>query len=57
MTTPINSNSHIVINMPKSKQKTLPKISGCYEENTKQMQIAKVQEILLRYRQQRNSVK
>jgi hypothetical protein len=57
MTTPINSNSHIVINMPKSKQKQPPKISGCYEENRKEMQVAKIQEILVRHRQQRNSVK
>jgi hypothetical protein len=57
MTTPITTNRHIIINMPKSKQKQMPKISGCYEENNKEMQIEKVQQVLLRHRQQRNSVK
>ena len=57
MTTPITTDRHIVINMPKSKQKQPPKVSGCYEENRKQMQVDKVQQVLLRHRQQRNQVK
>jgi len=58
MTMPLTADRHIIINMPKSKTtKQPPKISGCYEENNKEMQVAKVQEILIRHRQQRNQVK
>lgn len=53
MTTPLTADRHIIINMPKSKQKQPSRVSGCYEENRKEMQVEKVQQVLLRYRQER----
>ena len=55
MTTPLNSDRHIILNIPKSK----PRINQglCYQENKKEMQVEKVQQILIRHRAERNSAK
>ena len=45
MTTPLTYDRHIIINMPKSKPKETKKGSGCYEENRKEMQVEKVQQV------------
>lgn len=50
MTTPIlNNDRNIIINMPKSKQQPTRK-TGCYQENHKELQVEKVQEVLRRQR-------
>ena len=53
MTTQITSNSHIVVTLPKNTQKrTQNQRFYRYEENDKQMEIAKIQQVLMRYKQQ-----
>lgn len=53
MTTQISHNSHIVVTLPKNTQKRAQNQRFYrYEENDKQMEIQKIQQVLMRYKTQ-----